>query len=54
LLQNLKIKQIHQAIHLFLQFIKSKGGVSQRKTTLGGRDGEKVKSHCSKGFTTSL
>jgi len=36
LLQNLKTKQIHQEIPLFLQLLQSKGGVSQRKITLGG------------------
>jgi len=41
LLQNLKIKQIDQEIRLFLQLIQSKGGVSQRKITLGGCDEEK-------------
>jgi len=30
---------------LFLQLIYSKGGVSQRKITLGGHVGEKVKNH---------
>jgi len=48
LLQNLKIKQIRQEIPLFLQLIQSKGGVSQRKITLGGRNGEKVKNHLSR------
>jgi len=48
LLQNLKIKQIDQEIRLFLQLIQSKGGVSKRKITLGGRDGEKVKNHLSR------
>jgi len=31
LLQNLKIKQIHQEIHFLLQLVESKAGVSQRK-----------------------
>jgi len=48
LLQNLKIKQIHQEIRLSLQLIRSKGGVSQSRITSGGRTVEKVKNHCTR------
>ena len=43
LLQNLKIKQIHQEIHLFYNLFEVRGAWAKGKLLEGGCDGEKVR-----------